>query len=437
MRIGIQTWGSHGDVRPLLALAGGLRAAGHEVTLLVTAVYRADYDTAAAGLGIELRYVASPVISEAAALERIGAKVFGEANPLRQARAIMSEVFAPVADEMFDAAHTLCRESDLVIGHFFHYPLRIAAELVGKPYASVTLVHSIIPSRDLPPAGLPHLGTLGNRLSWRLARYLFNRHLKPFADSLRVRNGLAPARDLLDDVWTSPDLNLVAVSRVFCRRQNDWAAKHRICGHFAMPELAGHDGELSPALQQFLDRGDPPVYVTFGSATPWRGDRLKDHLGLLSDSARMAQCRMIIQLPAGSETGPEPSTTVLYVNALPHARVFPGCTAVVHHGGAGTTHAVTLAGVPSVVVAHTDEQRFWGTELKRIGVAPAPLMRRSLTTRALAKRLSQVLRSPAMKERAQAAAATMRAEDGVGTAVALIDETFGSQRTFRRASSER
>ena len=38
MKIGIQTWGSEGDVRPFVALAGGLSEAGHEVTLAVTDV---------------------------------------------------------------------------------------------------------------------------------------------------------------------------------------------------------------------------------------------------------------------------------------------------------------------------------------------------------------------------------------------------------------
>lgn len=433
MRIGIQTWGSHGDVRPLMALAGGLRAAGHEVRLVVTAVYRADYDAVAAELALDLRYVASPVIADPDDLERIGERVFGEANPLRQARTIVSDIFVPAADEMFEAARTLCRDSDLVIGHFFHYPLRIAAEIAARPYASVMLVHSIIPSRHRPPAGLPDLGGLGNRLSWRLARYLFNRHLKPFADGLRVRNGLEPAGDLLDDVWTSPDLNLVAVSEVFCRRQDDWPRKHQVCGHFDMPHMPGHDRELTPDLERFLDRGAPPVYASFGSATPWRGDALQDHVRLLSDAAQAAQCRMIVQLPAGSETAVKASASIQLVNALPHMRVFPRCAAVVHHGGAGTSHAATLAGVPSVVVAHTDEQRFWGAELKRIGIAPAPLIRRSLTAAALAKRLSQVLRSPAMTDRAQAAAAMMRREDGVGKAVSLIAQTFEPRRTGHRA----
>jgi len=437
MRIGIQTWGSHGDVRPLMALAGGLRAAGHEVTLLVTNVYRADYDAVAAELGVALRYVASPVITDADEIERIGETVFREANPLRQARAIISEVFLPAADEMFDAARALCRDSDLVVGHFFHYPVRIAAEIEGRPYASVTLVHSIIPTRSYPPAGMPDLGRLGNRLSWRLARYLFNRHLKPFADGLRVRNGLKPARDLVDDVWASSDLNLIAVSEVFCRRQDDWSANHRVCGHFNLPSMPGHDRELTPEIEQFLGDGAPPVYVTFGSATPWRGGALDRHIALLSDAAQAAQCRMIVQLPAVPEAMRKTPSSIQFVTAMPHARIFPRCAAVVHHGGAGTTHAATLAGVPSIVVAHSEEQRFWGAELKRIGAAPAPLLWRSLTARALAGRISQVLRSPAMTAGAQAAAATMRTEDGVGTAVALIEQTFGTRADGHGVSAAR
>ncbi len=427
MRIGIQTWGSHGDIRPLMALAGGLRAAGHEVTLLVTSVYPADYDAVAAELSLDLKYVASPVVADADALQGIGQRVFGETNPLRQARAIISEVFAPAADQMFEAAQTLCRDNDLVIGHFFHYPLRIAADIAGRPYASVMLVHSAIPSRHDPPAGLPDLGRLGNRLSWRLARYLLNRYLKPFADDLRVRKGLEPARDLLEDVWASPDLNLIAVSKALCTRRDDWTDNHRVCGFFHLPEMAGHDRALTSELEEFLARGAAPVYVTFGSATPPRRDALRDFVSLVSRAAAAAQCRMIVQVPAKPDTGLDASPTMHFVTALPHARVFPRCAAVVHHGGAGTSHAATLAGVPSIVVAHTEEQRFWGNQLRRVGVAPAPLRRRGLTARALAGRLSQVLHSPTMKDRAQAAADAMRDENGVAAAVALIAATFGSR----------
>ena len=43
MKIGIQTWGSDGDILPHLALGNGLRAAGHEVTVAYTSVDNKDY----------------------------------------------------------------------------------------------------------------------------------------------------------------------------------------------------------------------------------------------------------------------------------------------------------------------------------------------------------------------------------------------------------
>jgi hypothetical protein len=43
MKIGIQTWGSNGDIRPLLALADGLQQAGHAVTLVVSSIDNRSY----------------------------------------------------------------------------------------------------------------------------------------------------------------------------------------------------------------------------------------------------------------------------------------------------------------------------------------------------------------------------------------------------------
>ena len=47
MRIGLQTWGSEGDIRPFFALAEGLQKAGHNVTLVVTSAEDKDYTSLA------------------------------------------------------------------------------------------------------------------------------------------------------------------------------------------------------------------------------------------------------------------------------------------------------------------------------------------------------------------------------------------------------
>jgi hypothetical protein len=43
MRIGLQAWGSEGDIQPFTALAAGLVKAGHELTLVVTDNIGRDY----------------------------------------------------------------------------------------------------------------------------------------------------------------------------------------------------------------------------------------------------------------------------------------------------------------------------------------------------------------------------------------------------------
>lgn len=132
-----------------------------------------------------------------------------------------------------------------------------------------------------------------------------------------------------------------------------------------------------------------------------------------------AGCRAIIQTHDAAACGFQSNERVLYVKAAPHHLVFPRCAAVVHHGGAGTTQSVTLAGKPSVVVAHISEQEHWGKELRRIGIAGKPLHRRSVTAKKLASRISTI--TPAMRNQAPLIARAMAKENGVATAVRLIE----------------
>ena len=74
--IGIQTWGSEGDIRPFLALAAGLAEAGHEVTVVITSVDDKNYQDYAQRFGFTLTPVASPVIDDYKKFEDIGWEIF-------------------------------------------------------------------------------------------------------------------------------------------------------------------------------------------------------------------------------------------------------------------------------------------------------------------------------------------------------------------------
>ena len=66
VRIGIQTWGSEGDIRPFVALGAALTRRGHLVELLYTEISQRNYEHVAAALGFTARAIASPVIEQLA-----------------------------------------------------------------------------------------------------------------------------------------------------------------------------------------------------------------------------------------------------------------------------------------------------------------------------------------------------------------------------------
>lgn len=423
MKIGMQTWGSHGDIRPFLALADGLQAAGHDVHLVLTCVDSAAYASHVSQHGVKITVLASPVLTPGQA-EEFGATAYRIRDPMKQMAAILRMCFDPVEDAMFAAAQDLCKDADLLIGHFMMHPLQVAAEQAGRPWVNVVLSHVTIPTAFDHPLGAPFLGKAGHRFLWWLTRVLIHRALQQAPNRLRRRLGMPAIKDVLQEVWLSPLLTLAAVSPQLCRQQPDWPAAVRLCGFLDVPSL-DIEGGVPGEVDAFLAAGAAPVYMTLGSWMPRGHTEQATTLRLLSRAARLAGCRAIIQSHAAAACGFSSDEQLLYVSTAPHQAIFPRCRAVVHHGGAGTTQSATLAGKPSVIIAHIGEQEYWGTELRRRGIAGKTLWRRRVTAAALARRIREVLAAPGMAVKAEAAGAAMRREDGVAEAVRLITALGG------------
>lgn len=422
MRIGIQTWGTEGDVRPCLALAGGLSAAGHEVTLAVTEITNRRFDTEAEHLGFRVRHAGHVQVDQAVYRE-VAARVFREWNPMKRGDLVFTYFLQPVVDDLLEAAKALCAENDLVVGHFFVYPLKIAAGKAGRPYV-LLFTTPLAPSRHHPPMGVPEVSPGLNRLWWTVFDTLLNRSWKPFMDRLYRQEGVAPEPSVLFSIWRSPLLNLVSTSPALFPPPPDWKDRIHLCGFLNMPE-SPDDEPLPDELERFLEAGPPPVYMTFGSML--RDDpEPRGITALLVEAAWLAGCRAVVQSDWEAVGDIPLHPDVFPVTRSPHHRVFPRCAAVVHHGGAGTTQAATRAGCPSVVVEHASDQPLWAAVLQRRGLAPEVLHRRTVTPVKLARAIRAVLRTPAMAARARAVGSRMAGEDGVARAVRLIEAASGS-----------
>ncbi len=424
MRIGIQTWGSNGDIRPFIALAGGLSSAGHDVTLVYTSVDNKDYSSFAEKLKFSAIRTSDKLEVAPEKINMLSHKVLNEGNPVKQLSFIMKDFFVPAVDEMYAASQKLCRENDIVIGHWVVHTLQAAAEKSRTPYVSVLLNHGGIPSCYSVPVGLPNLGKWLNPLWWKLADMILVSEFNPIINSLRAKEGLPVSNKFLGVSWESKELNLIAVSPSLCLRQPDWKDHYHVCGFFQMRESA-EEWHMPERLDKFIKNGPPPVYMTFGSMMFHNSDAQRESVGIMTEAVKQAQCRAIIQVSLDDWASLPEDQDIFYLSTVPHDRIFPFCSTVVHHGGAGTTHSATRAGCPSVVVAHVTDQVFWGAELKKTGAASRVLQRRSLNSKKLAREIRTVTDSAQIKQKAAMLAKAMKNEDGVGKAVQLVRERYG------------
>ncbi len=112
------------------------------------------------------------------------------------------------------------------------------------------------------------------------------------------------------------------------------------------------------------------------------------------------------------------------MESVPHGWLFPRVSAVVHHGGMGTTAAGLRAGRPTIICPYFHDQPFWGKVVHDLGAGPRPIPQAELSVDRLAEAIRQATTDAAMRHRAAALGEKIRAEDGVGRAVAVIRRHF-------------
>ena len=228
--------------------------------------------------------------------------------------------------------------------------------------------------------------------------------------------GLEPVSTL----WAPGQLFRLKVPTTYCwspglvPKPADWGPEIDIAG-FVFLELAS-SFKPPESLVKFLEAGEAPVYIGFGSIVVDDPDRFT---ALIFEAVKKAGGRALVSKGWGGlgDEGNTPENIYMLENT-PHDWLFPRVRAAVHHGGAGTTAIGLKCGKPTMIVPFFGDQPFWGAMVAKAGAgAHEPVPYKRLTADKLAEGIKQCL-SPEAQEHAEKLAKCIAAEgDGAENAV--------------------
>ncbi|MEU9124389.1 glycosyltransferase [Streptomyces sp. NPDC048506] len=400
MRVVLSTWGSRGDVEPLVGLAVQLRE-----------------------LGVEVRVCAPPDQEFAALLARVGltpvplgptvrSVVAGERPPsgadaFRLAPELVAARFATLtaAAEGCDA---------LLATGLMPAGARDVAEKLGIHYVYACFHLSGLPSRHFRPGVRPGKPSpqdeTDHRVLWEQDAQRVNTLYGGALNSHRAAIGLPPVDNVRDHVFT--DQPWLAADATMCPSQGMTDLDIRQTGAWILPD----DRPLPEGLEAFLDAGEPPVYVGFGSMA---AHAPKDIARVATEASR-AHGRRVLLARGWADLAPiDEVDDCFVVGEVNQQALFRRVAAVVHHGGAGTTTTAARAGAPQVVVPRIADQPYWADRVAELGIGsahhdPTP------TVDSLSAALTTAL-TPETRARARAVAGAIRTDGATVAAKLLLD----------------
>jgi vancomycin aglycone glucosyltransferase len=393
VRVLLSTYGTRGDVEPLAALAVRLRE-----------------------LGAQVRVCAPPDEVFAELLARVGVELVAVGKPMGTlTEPSTSQGVSELAAQFGTVAAAAAGCDVLLATGLAHFSSRSAAEKLGIPYVYATFCPFMLRTHHQPPPALlpgqsfpPEV--TDNRALWDLNARTINAMHGGALNAHRASVGLPPVDDVYSFIFT--DRPWLASDPVL----GPWPETPELdvvhTGAWTLPD----DRPLADGLLAFLDAGEPPVFVGFGSAQDVPAD-----IARVSIEAIRAHGRRALVGRGWAELARiDDRDDCFVVGEVNQQALFGKVAAVMHHGGAGTTTIAAQAGAPQVVLPQGMDHPYWAGRVAALGIGAAHDGSTPPTTESLSAALATALGAETLA-RARAVADSIRTDGATVAAKLLLD----------------
>lgn len=412
MRVAVLANGSRGDIQPYLSLSIALKETGHDPLFAANA----NFAEMVGRYGIE--FFPLPLDSHAFVKGPKARAWLESTNPVKLAWGTIRAV-RPSLEPLLRAAWEATDSAEAVVYHSFTMPtgyyigrLRGVPCLTASMYPMPTGAHPALPLNLPFPLG-QGFNNLSHAVLDQFGWYVYRSSAKALWDGQAAISWSSPYRQLLAEKGPI----VCCYSPTVLPLPQDLPENVQVTGYWFLPPPPGW--QPSPELADFLATGSPPVYIGFGSMG--NPETAEETTRLILEALAQSGQRGVIA-SGWSDLGKNTqiSNDVFVLESAPHTWLLPRMSAVVHHGGVGTTGAGLRAGVPNIVIPHFSDQFFWGKQVARLKAGPTPIPRAKLTAEKLAQAICQAVSDDRMRERAAEIGRKIQSENGLNRALEIF-----------------